>query len=76
MQKDDVAGKNFRFFPLDWIGTVYHITGLNKDQVEHMESRKEEYMEERGYVQDGSAGCDAGYGRTSRLMVGEVRDGK
>ena len=42
------------FFSLEWVACGYRIAGLSEEVEELLESCKEEYMEDRGYVLDGS----------------------
>ena len=68
MGKDDEAGDDFFFYPHDWISGGYHLTGIDGDLMETLETRKKRYMEDRGYIEEGNNGYDAGLERTARLL--------
>ena len=69
MGKDDQPAEEFFFYPHDWIASGYHLTGIDDDLVEGLETCKKQYMEERGYMEDSNTGYDAGLDRTARLLV-------
>ena len=75
MAEEDKPTADFKFYPMWWLLSGYRLGGINIEIAEVLEERKVEYMEERGYLMDGS-GYDAGGDRTSRQIDEEKESGK
>jgi hypothetical protein len=79
MGKEEEADEReggFFFYALDWITCGYKLTKISVDLMEMLEERKKAYMGDRGYVEEGTNGYDAGVARTARLWAKPVIHGK